>query len=100
MSRVLENGDVDTDQIAQDYSAMLNSVKVIESVLDANNDFYNEKTNAEKQERILRSCGYLEAMIALDDWDSEDMSTVKAAIAAANAYDPVKETEQEASWWT
>ena len=97
MSRVLENGDVDTDQIAQDYSAMLNSVKVIESVLDANNDFYNEKTNLEKQERIMRSCGYLESMVALDDWDSEDMSTVKAAIAAANAYDPVKETEQEAS---
>ena len=97
MSRVLENGDVDTDQIAQDYSAMLNSVKVIESVLDANNDFYNEKTNLEKQERILRSCGYLETMVALDDWSSEDMSTVKAAIAAANAYDPVKETEQEAS---
>ena len=97
MARVLENGDVDTDQIAQDYSAMLNSVNVIESVLDANNDFYNEKTNLEKQERIRRSCGYLEAMIALDDWDSEDMSTVKAAIAAANAYDPVKETEQEAS---
>jgi len=97
MSRVLENGDVDTDQIAQDYSAMLNSVKVIESVLDANNDFYNEKTNAEKQERIQRSCGYLESMVALDDWGSEDMSTVKAAIAAANAYDPVKETEQEAS---
>ena len=97
MSRVLENGDVDTDQIAQDYSAMLNSVNVIESVLDANNDFYNEKTNLEKQERILRSCGYLESMVALDDWDSEDMSTVKAAIAAANAYDPVKETEQEAS---
>jgi len=97
MSRVLENGDVDTDQIAQDYSAMLNSVNVIESVLDANNDFYNEKTNLEKQERILRSCGYLESMAALDDWGSEDMSTVKAAIAAANAYDPVKETEQEAS---
>ena len=97
MSRVLENGDVDIDQIAQDYSAMLNSVNVIESVLDANNDFYNEKTNAEKQERIRRSCGYLESMVALDDWGSEDMSTVKAAIVAANAYDPVKETEQEAS---
>tara|TARA_R110002049_G_scaffold200584_1_gene371337 strand:- start:349 stop:600 length:252 start_codon:yes stop_codon:yes gene_type:complete len=78
----------ETDQIAQDYSAMLNSVNVIESVLDANNDFYNEKTNAEKQERILRSCGYLEHMVALDDWGSEDMSTVNAAITVANSYDP------------
>jgi len=78
----------ETDQIAQDYSAMLNSVNVIESVLDAKNDFYNENTNTEKQERILRSCGYLEYMVALDDWGSEDMSTVNATIKTANAYDP------------
>ena len=78
----------ETDQIAQDYSAMLNSVNVIESALDANNEFYNENTNTEKQERILRSCGYLEAMVGLDDWGSEDMSTVNAAIKTANAYDP------------
>ena len=78
----------ETDQIAQDYSAMLGSVNVIESVLDADNDFYNENTNTEKQERILRSCGYLEAMVGLDDWGSEDMSTVNAAIKTANAYDP------------
>ena len=78
----------ETDQIAQDYSAMLNSVNVIESVLDAKNDFYNDHTNAEKQERILRSSGYLEHMVALSDWGSEDMSTVNAAIKTANAYDP------------
>ena len=78
----------ETDQIAQDYSAMLNSVNVIESVLDANNEFYNDHTNVEKQERILRSCGYLEAMVALEDWGDEDMTTVNAAITAANAYDP------------
>ena len=78
----------ETDQIAKDYSAMLNSVNVIESVLDADNEFYNDHTNTEKQERILRSCGYLEAMVGLDDWGSEDMSTVNAAIKAANAYDP------------
>tara|TARA_R110000772_G_scaffold133908_1_gene242334 strand:- start:30 stop:281 length:252 start_codon:yes stop_codon:yes gene_type:complete len=78
----------ETDQIAQDYSAMLNSVNVIESVLDADNEFYNENTNVEKQERILRSCGYLEHMVALEDWGSEDMTAVNAAITAANAYDP------------
>ena len=78
----------EADQIAQDYSAMLNSVNVIESVLDANNEFYNENTNVEKQERILRSCGYLEHMVALEDWGSEDMTAVNAAITAANAYDP------------
>ena len=78
----------ETDQIAQDYSAMLNSVNVIESVLDADNEFYNENTNVEKQERILRSCGYLEHMVALEDWGSEDMTAVNAAITAATNYDP------------
>jgi len=78
----------ETDQIAQDYSAMLGSVSVITSVLDADNKFGNEKTNDEKQERVLRSSGYLETMVALDDWGSEDMSTINAAIKAAKAYDP------------
>ena len=78
----------ETDQIAQDYSAMLDSVNVIESVLDADNEFYNDHTNVEKQERILRSCGYLEHMVALDDWGDEDMTTVNAAITAANSYTP------------
>jgi len=78
----------EADQIAQDYSAMLGGVSVITNVLDADNEFGNEKTNDEKQERILRSSGYLEFMVALDDWGSEDMSTVNAAIKAAKAYDP------------
>lgn len=78
----------EADQIAQDYSAMLNSVNVIESVLDADNEFYNENTNVEKQERILRSSGYLEYMVALEDWGSEDMTTINAAITAATNYDP------------
>jgi len=78
----------EADQIAQDYSAMLGGVSVITNVLDADNEFYNDMTNAEKQERILRSSGYLEFMVALDDWGSEDMSTVNAAVVAAKAYDP------------
>ena len=78
----------EADQIAQDYSAMLGSVSVITNVLDASNKFCNDLTNTEKQERILRSCGYLEAMVGLDDWGSEDMSTVNAAIKTAKAYDP------------
>ena len=78
----------EADQIAQDYSAMLGGVSVITNVLDADNEFGNEKTNDEKQERILRSSGYLEFMVALDDWGSEDMSTINAAIKTAKAYDP------------
>ena len=76
------------EEKAQMYSAMLGSVNVITSVLDADNEFGNDLTNAEKQERILRSCGYLEHGKSLSDWGSEDFSTVDSAIAAAKAYTP------------
>ena len=76
------------EEKAQMYSAMLDGVNVITSVLDADNEFGNDLTNAEKQERILRSCGYLEHGKSFSDWGSEDFSTVDSAIAAAKAYTP------------
>ena len=76
----------EADQIAQDYSAMLGSVSVITNCLDDSNDFCNDMTSAEKKERVMRSSGYLSFMKDLDDWGSEDMSTITAAISAAEAY--------------
>ena len=76
----------ETDQIAQDYSAMLGSVSVITNCLDDDNEFCNDMTSAEKKERVMRSSGYLSFMKDLDDWGSEDMSTVTAAISAAENY--------------
>ena len=76
----------ETDQIAQDYSAMLGSVSVITNCLDDDNEFCNDMTKAEKKERVMRSSGYLAFMKDLDDWGSEDMSTITAAISAAEAY--------------
>ena len=78
----------ETDQIAQDYSAMLGSVSVITNCLDDSNEFCNDMTGEEKKERVMRSSGYLSFMKDLDDWGSEDMSTVDTAIAAAEAYTP------------
>ena len=78
----------EADQIAQDYSAMLGSVSVITNCLDDDNEFCNDMTKAEKKERVMRSSGYLSFMKDLDDWGSEDMSTVTAAIKAATDYDP------------
>ena len=76
----------DADQIAQDYSAMLGSVSVITNCLDDSNEFCNDMTSAEKKERVMRSSGYLSFMKDLDDWGSEDMSSIDAAISAAEAY--------------
>jgi len=76
----------EADQIAQDYSAMLGSVSVITNCLDNDNEFCSDMTSAEKKERVMRSSGYLSFMKDLDDWGSEDMSTITAAISAAEAY--------------
>ena len=73
---------------AQMYSAMLGGANVITSVLDANNEFYNDMTNEEKKERIMRSAGYLEFGVALKDWGSEDFTDINSAVAAAKAYTP------------
>ena len=84
----------ETDQIAQDYSAMLGSVSVITEVIathdkgaDATSeDFCSDMTTAEKKERVARSKGYLDTMKALDDWGSEDMAPVTSAINAATTF--------------
>ena len=79
--------EVRTDEEkAQMYSAMLGGANVITSVLDANNEFYNDMTNAEKKETVMRSAGYLEFGVALKDWGSEDFTDINSAVAAAKAY--------------
>ena len=74
------------EEKAQMYSAMLGSVSVITNCLDDDNEFCNDMTKAEKKERVMRSSGYLETGVAFSDWGSEDMSSINAAITAANDY--------------
>ena len=76
----------DADQIAQDYSAMLDSVSVITNVIDDDNEFCNDLDTAGKKERVARSSGYIAHMKTLDDWGSEDMAPITAAITAANNF--------------
>ena len=73
------------EEKAQMYSAMLGSVSVITNALDSENDFCSDMTDEEVKERVMRSAGYLSGGVAMDDWGSEDMSTINAAITAAEA---------------
>ena len=73
------------EEKAQMYSAMLGSVSVITNALVADTDFCSDMTDEEVKERVMRSSGYLSAGVAMDDWGDEDMTTVNAAIAAAEA---------------
>tara|TARA_R100000742_G_C4250076_1_gene68488 strand:- start:562 stop:831 length:270 start_codon:yes stop_codon:yes gene_type:complete len=84
----------ESDQIAQDYSAMLGSVSVITEVIATHDkggsatheDFCSDMTTAEKKERVARSKSYLDHMKALDDWGSENMTPVTNAINAATTF--------------
>ena len=76
----------EAEQIAQDHSAMLGSVSVITNVIDDDNDFCNDLDLAGKKERVARSNSYLVHMKTLDDWGSEDMTAIDAAITAATNF--------------
>ena len=76
------------EEKAQMYQAMLDGANVITSVLDASNEYGNDLTNVEKQEKVLRRSGYLEYGKALGDWGSEDFTAIDSAVAAAKAYTP------------
>ena len=76
----------ETDQIAQDYSAMGDSVDLITAVI-AGNQMADESAE-DRQDCVDRNSEHLQLMVAKDDWGSEDMTAVNAAITAATNYDP------------
>ena len=77
-----------SEEITTMYDAMVGMITVIDNCLHDSNDFCNDMTNAEKQERVLRTEGYLSAGVALDDWGSKDLTAINAAITKAKAYTP------------
>lgn len=76
----------ETDQIAQDYSAMGDSVDLINAII-AGNQMADESAE-DRQACVDRNSEHLQLMVALEDWGSEDMTAVNAAITAATNYDP------------
>ena len=74
----------ETDQIAQDYSAMGDSVTLITDVI-AGNQMANDSAE-DRQACVDRNTQHLELMVALKDWGSESMTATNAAISAGNGY--------------
>ena len=70
------------------YNAMVGMITTIDNCLDDSNDFCKEMTNDEKQERVLRTSGYLEYGVAFADYGSKDLTAINAAITKAKAYTP------------
>ncbi len=74
----------ETDQIAQDYSAMGHSVDLINAIIAG--ESMADESAEDRQDCVDRNTQHLELMVAKDDWGSEDMTAVNAAITAGNGY--------------
>ena len=75
-----------TEELAQDYTAMGHSVDLINAIIAGSQMAEDDATD--RQACVDRNVEHLELMVAKDDWGSEDMTAINAAISAANAYEP------------
>ena len=76
--------DRTTEQLAQDYSAMGDSVDLINAIIAG--DAMADEEAADRQGCVDRNKEHLQIMVAKDDWGSEDMTAANAAISAAESY--------------
>jgi len=72
------------EQLAQDYSAMGDSVALITAIIAG--DSMAEEDAEDRQGCVDRNVQHLELMVAKEDWGSEDMTAANAAISAGNGY--------------
>jgi len=71
------------EQLAQDYSAMGDSVSLINAIIAGNS--MAEESAEDRQDCLDRNAQHLQLMVAKDDWGDEDMTAVNAAIKSAEA---------------
>lgn len=71
-------------QIAQNYSAMADSVALINDVIAGTDNIFT--SIEDKQDCVDRNVAHLELMVAKDYWKDESMTAANAAIKAGNGY--------------
>tara|TARA_R110000868_G_scaffold38963_1_gene136130 strand:+ start:1376 stop:1603 length:228 start_codon:yes stop_codon:yes gene_type:complete len=74
----MENDTQTEEQIAQHYSAMLDSVNLINEM---RTNPPEDMTDEEVEDCISRNVEHLEIMVAKEWWGDEDMTAANAAIA-------------------
>jgi len=72
------------EELAQDYTAMGHSVDLINAVIAG--EQMADYSAAARQDTVDRNVEHLELMVAKDDWGSEGMTAVNAAITAGKGY--------------
>jgi hypothetical protein len=76
--------DRTAEQLAQDYSAMGDSISLINAIIAG--DSMADEEAEDRQDCVDRNVQHLELMVAKDDWGDEDMTAANAAISAGNGY--------------
>ena len=76
--------ELTAEQIAQNYSAMGDSVALINDVIAGTENIFT--SIEDKQDCVDRNVAHLELMVAKDYWTTEDMTATNAAITAGNGY--------------
>ena len=70
--------ELTTEQIAQNYTASLDSVNLINDLMALSS------RNDEQKATVARNVEHLELMVAKDYWTTEDLAPLNAAIAAGS----------------
>lgn len=65
-------------EIAQHYSACMDSVNLINRLMD------QDSRDTEEQDMVSRNVEHLQIMVAKDFWTTEDLAPLNAAITAGS----------------
>ena len=79
----MEN-EITAEEIAQHYSAMGDSVDLINGIIDGSK--MADDTQEDKNDCVDRNVRHLEIMVAKDFWTTEDMSSANSAITSGKEY--------------
>jgi|TARA_R100000093_G_scaffold57642_1_gene30057 hypothetical protein len=76
--------EITAEEIAQHYSAMGDSVALINGIIDGSQ--MADDTQEDKNDCVDRNVRHLEIMVAKDFWTNEDMSSANSAITSGQSY--------------
>lgn len=79
----MEN-EITAEEIAQHYSAMGDSVNLINGIIDGS--LMADDTQEDKNDCVDRNVRHLEIMVAKDFWTTEDLGSSNTAISAGKTY--------------
>ena len=79
----MEN-EITAEEIAQHYSAMGDSVDLINGIIDGS--LMADDTQEDKNDCVDRNVRHLEIMVAKDFWTTEDLGSSNTAISAGKTY--------------